>query len=180
MPDRVTLPPGAHPLLASGAMSTDNGGERAPARGGANDYRGRVRWSYRPELDGDPDPGEVVWAWVAFEDDPRIGKDRPLAIVGHAEDGRLVALMLSSRNRTGHPSWLAIGPGPWDRTGRPSWVRCDRLLAVPANAVRREGAVLPPRTFDAIVAKAGGRVTAGPRRQGLLTRLVRLVRRGKH
>ena len=32
---------------------------------------------YAPEMDGEPDPGEVVWAWVPYEDDPAQGKDRP-------------------------------------------------------------------------------------------------------
>jgi len=26
--------------------------------------------AYAPERDGQPDPGEVVWAWVPYEDDP--------------------------------------------------------------------------------------------------------------
>ena len=34
--------------------------------------------SYEPDPDGQPDPGEVVWAWVAYEDDPARGKDRPV------------------------------------------------------------------------------------------------------
>ncbi len=33
--------------------------------------------SYEPEADGLPDPGEVVWGWVPFEEDPSQGKDRP-------------------------------------------------------------------------------------------------------
>ena len=28
---------------------------------------------YAPEADGQPDPGEVVWAWVPYEDDPTQG-----------------------------------------------------------------------------------------------------------
>ena len=38
--------------------------------------------SYRPRRDGEPDPGEVVWAWVPFEDDPQQGKDRPVLVLG--------------------------------------------------------------------------------------------------
>ena len=30
--------------------------------------------SYAPVADGRPDPGEVVWAWVAYEDDPSRGR----------------------------------------------------------------------------------------------------------
>ena len=35
----------------------------------------------RPERDGEPDPGEVVWAWVPYEDDPSQGKDRPVLVL---------------------------------------------------------------------------------------------------
>lgn len=130
-------------------------GEPAPERGGAHTYRGVVTWEYSPVMDGDPDPGEVVWTWVSFEEDAHLGKDRPIAILGRAEDGRLVGMMLSSRDHGGDQNWLAIGSGPWDRDGRPSWLRRDRLLAVPADAVRREGAVLPRATYDSVLAAMG-------------------------
>jgi hypothetical protein len=125
-------------------------GEPEPDRGGAHTYEGAVTWEYAPEMDGDPDPGEVVWTWVAFEEDARVGKDRPVAILGRTQDHRLVGMMLSSRDHSGDRAWLAIGSGPWDSEGRPSWLRRDRLLAVPASAVRREGAVLPRATYDAV------------------------------
>ena len=41
-----------------------------------------LHFEYTPELDGEPDPGEVVWTWVPYEDDPMQGKDRPVVIVG--------------------------------------------------------------------------------------------------
>lgn len=132
-------------------------GEPEPERGGAHTYRGPVHWEYSPEIDGDPDPGEVVWTWVAYEEDARVGKDRPVAIVGRAEDHRLVALQLSSRDHSGEGDWLAIGTGPWDHEGRRSWLRRDRLLAVPAVAVRREGAVLPRTTYDSVIAAVATR-----------------------
>jgi hypothetical protein len=121
-----------------------------------------VTWEYAPELDRDPDPGEVVWTWVAFEEDTGLGKDRPVAIVGRADDHRLVGMQLSSRDRSGDLNWLAIGTGPWDREGRPSWLRRDRLLAMPASAVRREGAILPRATYDAILAAVGDVTEAPP------------------
>lgn len=161
-------------------MSTSGpSAEPVPARGGAYDYRGDVRWEYRPRLDRDPDPGEVVWTWVVFEDDPSIGKDRPVAVVGEADGGRLAVLMLSSRGHDGERGWLAIGAGPWDPRGRPSWVRLDRMLAVPPAAVRREGAVLARPTYDAIAAALGGRLGAAggsARPGGVLARLRRLLR----
>ena len=43
--------------------------------------------SYAPEQDGDPDPGEVVWAWIPYEDDPKQGKDRPVIVLGWEREG---------------------------------------------------------------------------------------------
>lgn len=140
--------------------STSSAGEPAPDRGGAHTYAGRIAWEYSPELDRDADPGEIVWTWVAFEEDASIGKDRPVAVVGRADDGRLVALMLSSQDHRGDRGWMSIGTGPWDRQGRESWVRTDRVLAVPSQAVRREGAVMPRAVYESIVTAMGGHVHA--------------------
>lgn len=111
--------------------------------------RGR-RIEYAPNLDGDADPGEIVWTWVTYEDDPRRGKDRPVLVVGR--DGRtLLGLMLSSQSeRDGRRNWYALGPGSWDRENRPSWVRLDRVLEVDEAGIRREGAVLDGGRFDQV------------------------------
>lgn len=130
----------------------DPNADPVPERGGAHTYHGVVHWEYSPELDRDPDPGEIVWSWVAFEEDDSIGKDRPIAVVGRSDDGRLVALMLSSKDHDGDRDWISIGAGPWDREGRESWVRSDRLLVVESRSVRREGAIIPRATYDVIVA----------------------------
>ena len=106
--------------------------------------------AYAPQPDGRADPGEVVWTWVAYEDDPRRGKDRPVLVVGR-EGRTLLGLMLSSQDeRDGQRGWLALGPGAWDREQRPSWVRLDRVLDVPEDGIRREGAVLDRRRFDRV------------------------------
>jgi len=47
---------------------------------------GDVQFEYTPHLDGDPDPGEVVWTWVPYEDDPSQGKDRPVLQRQHFDD----------------------------------------------------------------------------------------------
>ncbi len=109
--------------------------------------------SYSPNLDGDADPGEIVWTWVPYEDDPSQGKDRPVLVVGRA--GRtLQGLMLSSQgDRDGQPHWFALGPGAWDRESRPSWVRLDRVLTVDEDGIRREGAVLDRQRFDRVAAR---------------------------
>jgi hypothetical protein len=154
--------------------TVDAPGDPAPARGGAYEYSGTVHWEYSPQLDRDADPGEVVWTWVAYEDDPSVGKDRPVAVVGRTDDHRLVALMLSSRNHDGQPNWTPVGAGLWDAEGRDSWVRRDRILAVNASSVRREGAILPRATYDVIVRGMRGSAAAST---GIRARIRRLLGR---
>ncbi|WP_327147911.1 type II toxin-antitoxin system PemK/MazF family toxin [Nocardia sp. NBC_01329] len=105
---------------------------------------------YAPQLDGRADPGEIVWTWVPFEEDPSNGKDRPVLVVGR--DGvTLLGLMLSSNPVRGNdPDWIGIGAGTWDHQGRESWVRLDRVLDVPEDGIRREGAILPRALFDLV------------------------------
>jgi hypothetical protein len=105
---------------------------------------------YAPNLDGRADPGEVVWTWVVYEDDPTRGKDRPVLVVGR--DRRvLLGLMVSSQERrAGDRDWVGIGSGAWDYEGRESWVRLDRVLDVPEEGIRREGAILDRELFDAV------------------------------
>ncbi|MDG4797850.1 type II toxin-antitoxin system PemK/MazF family toxin [Micromonospora sp. WMMD1082] len=110
----------------------------------------RRELSYAPEPDGQADPGEIVWTWVPYEDDPRQGKDRPVLVVGR-HSRTLFGLMLSSqRDRQGERHWLALGPGEWDRDQRPSWVRLDRVLTMREDSIRREGAVLDRARFDRV------------------------------
>lgn len=109
---------------------------------------------YSPQLDGRADPGEVVWTWVEFEEStgPSAGqgKDRPVLVVGRS-GATLLGLMLSSQDKhMGDPMWVGIGSGPWDEGRRPSWVRLDRVLDVPEDGIRREGAVLDRRRFESV------------------------------
>jgi len=109
--------------------------------------------TYHPDLDGRADPGEIVWTWVTNADDPTRGKDRPVLVVGR-DHTILLGLMLSSQEP--HPadrSWVGIGSGSWDDEGRPSWVRLDRVLDVPEEGIRREGAILERAQFDVVAAR---------------------------
>ncbi len=105
------------------------------------------------------DPGEIVWTWVPFEEDPSQGKDRPVLVIGR--DGPwLLALPLSSKDHEHDvvgrgrvlSQWTEIGSGPWDRRGRPSAVRVDRILRVNPDGVRRQGAVLDTVRFKQVAA----------------------------
>jgi hypothetical protein len=108
---------------------------------------------YAPDLDGKADPGEIVWTWVAYEEDPTRGKDRPVLVVGR--DGSvLLGLMVSSQERhAGDRAWVGIGSGDWDYEGRASWVRLDRVLDVPEDGIRREGAILHREIFDVVAGR---------------------------
>ncbi|MDX2358607.1 type II toxin-antitoxin system PemK/MazF family toxin [Dietzia sp. PP-33] len=106
--------------------------------------------SYAPDLDGHADPGEIVWTWVEFEEADGRGKDRPVLVVGRDRD-RLLGLQLSSQERRDDDEgWLPLGTGPWDSEGRPSWVRLDRVLDVPEQGIRREGAICSREKFDRV------------------------------
>jgi hypothetical protein len=110
----------------------------------------RRRLVYAPDLDGQADPGEIVWTWVPYEDNLRQGKDRPVLVVGR-NSRTLFGLMLSSQNdRDGQRHWFALGPGEWDSDHRPSWVRLDRVLTMREDSIRREGAVLDQARFDRV------------------------------
>jgi hypothetical protein len=124
---------------------------------GPGDFDGTVHPVYSPHLDGAPDPGEIVWTWVPYEEDASRGKDRPVLIVGR--DGPwLLALMLTSKDHSRDPrrerdagrTWLDIGTGPWDSRRRPSEVRLDRVLRIDGGNVRREGAIMSRRQFDLV------------------------------
>lgn len=111
------------------------------------------RLVYAPDLDGQADPGEIVWTWVVYEDDPTKGKDRPVLVVGR-DQRTLLGLMLSSQDyHHDDPAWVGIGTGNWDYDGRPSWVRLDRVLDVPEEGIRREGAILDRGRFEVIAGR---------------------------
>lgn len=132
----------------------------APASTGASngsdylgDYRDMINFEYSPSLDGDADPGEIVWTWVPFEEDHSQGKDRPVILVGR--DGEyLLALMMTSKDHNNRehadPNYLDIGSGPWDPQGRASEVKLNRVIRVRPGAMRREGAIMPEDTFRLI------------------------------
>jgi PemK-like, MazF-like toxin of type II toxin-antitoxin system len=115
-------------------------------------YRAR-KLVYSPNLDGRADPGEIVWTWVTYEDDPTRGKDRPVLVVGRDRDVLLGLMMSSQERHAAARDWVGIGSGSWDEAGRPSWVRLDRVLDVPEEGIRREGAILEAAVFDIVAAR---------------------------
>ena len=134
---------------------------KRPDGGYPGDYTGPIQPMYKPDLDGDADPGEIVWGWVPFEEDHTQGKDRPVLVIGH--DGRwLLALMLTSKDHVPggvgevredeHGTrYFNAGAGDWDRQGRQSEIRLDRIIRISDQDVRREGAIMPMGMFSKVV-----------------------------
>jgi len=176
--------PGTAPTLAtlspqptSPPQSTERVDRRA-ALAYPGDYEGPVHPApgdgpgavirYAPQPDGEPDAGEVVWAWVPYEEDHSRGKDRPVLVIGTDDHRWLLALMLTSKDHDGDGGvlaadpradvrrdeagrrWMDLGPGGWDPLGRPSEVRLDRVVRLDPQAVRREGAVLHRELFERV------------------------------
>ncbi|MFH8375439.1 type II toxin-antitoxin system PemK/MazF family toxin [Streptomyces cyaneofuscatus] len=114
---------------------------------------GPVRTSYAPDRDGDPDPGEIVWTWVPFEEMDGRGKDRPVLVVAREAAGTLLAVQLSSKQHDMDHEWVALGAGPWDSSGRQSWADLDRVLRVHEDGMRREACALDRDRFDSVVGR---------------------------
>lgn len=152
------------PGRASPSRRTPGGQASAPSdspggatgQGGyAGDYAGVPHLEYTPVDDAHPDPGEVVWAWVPYEEDHTQGKDRPVLVIGR-ESGLLLALPLTSRDRTrdgdvsGRSGFVDVGTGSWDRQSRPSEANVERILQLDPTSVRRTGSALPRERFDRV------------------------------
>lgn len=110
----------------------------------------RVVVSYEPDIDGNADPGEVVWGWVPYEEDPTQGKDRPIVVIGRWGTD-LAGLPLTSKQHGDDPDRFPVGTGGWDPQHRPSYACLDRLQRLAPGSVRREGSALDRRTFDRLV-----------------------------
>jgi PemK-like, MazF-like toxin of type II toxin-antitoxin system len=112
-----------------------------------------LKISYSPHgRNGVAEPGEVVWTWVPFEDDPKQGKDRPVLVIGTIGKN-LAALPLTSKDHDERRDVIELGTGSWDSERRVSYVKLDQLLTVPPKKVRREGGTLEKDRFDHVVAE---------------------------
>jgi hypothetical protein len=121
------------------------------------DFTGRPKLTYAPQPDDRPDPGEVVWTWVPYEEDHSRGKDRPVLLIG--TDGRwLLGLQMTSQDHDRDAAqeaaagryWMDIGTGAWDGEGRASEVRLNRIIRIDPGTVRRTSARLDERRFGEV------------------------------
>jgi predicted ABC-type ATPase len=132
-----------------------------------------VKVAYRPKHpDGHPDPGEVVWAKVPFEDDPSQSKDRPVIVIGRAANGNLVGLQLTSKGH--HRASRSVGKGSWDSSGRESFVKFDRIVQIDGRNYRKEGAAMGQDQFAGIVYGLLKHNGVKPRRPGAVAASAKL------
>lgn len=105
---------------------------------------------YAPDMDGQADPGEVVWIWVSADGPQLPAKERAMVVVGRSRSSILGLLISCNPEHRGDEDWLDIGSGVWDQRGRQSWVRLDRVLEVGELGIRRQGTAIPRGRFERI------------------------------
>lgn len=115
-------------------------------------------FAYRPENDDAPDPGEIVWTWVPYEENNGQGKDRPVLVLAELGEHVIFAQTTSkdhdrdaAQEARWNRYWMDIGSGAWDSKGRPSEVRINRLMIVHHDRIRREGARLDQSIFHQVI-----------------------------
>ncbi|RKT17718.1 PemK-like, MazF-like toxin of type II toxin-antitoxin system [Streptomyces sp. 1114.5] len=90
----------------------------------------------RPGTRALPEPQEIWWAEVPFEDGPG-SKDRPCLVLRVRGRTATVA-KITSKHHADRPGVLPLPPGSvGDRQGRASWLETDELRDVPLSAFRR-------------------------------------------
>jgi mRNA-degrading endonuclease toxin of MazEF toxin-antitoxin module len=110
-----------------------------------------VSISYEPQADAKPDPGEVVWVWIPYEEDPSVGKDRPALAVGWVPatpQDDIAVVPLTSR---WHAGQVSVGLGAWDGGRKRSFAKVDQIYVVDRADVRREGASLHKSVFEQVI-----------------------------
>ncbi len=142
----------AQPRSGSGRHST------------TTEFTGDFLVSYAPHPGPTPDPGEVVWVWVPYEEDHAQGKTRPVLLLGR-QGKDFISVFFSSVDhdldeaQEAHEGryWVKVGRGSWDRQGRVSYAQVDRLLRTPPQAIDGRAEVLDRPRFDAVVAGVAAR-----------------------
>ncbi|WP_082600036.1 type II toxin-antitoxin system PemK/MazF family toxin [Agromyces sp. Root81] len=137
-------------------LSPGQAGESATIEVDPGRLRG-VELGYSPSRDGEPDPGEVVWTWVPYEENDGRGKDRPVVVVAASGAGDYLAVQLTSKAHDGDRDFVSLGTGAWDGEGRPSWARIDRVFRVRAGGMRREAASLDAERYGRVAAALDAR-----------------------
>lgn len=125
--------------------------ERVPARPRGRAPGGRpggpAEGGARPGPARRPQPGEIWWADVPFEDGPG-SKDRPCLVLS-VHGGAARVAKISSRYHDERPGVIPLPPGTvGDAHGRPSFLETDELRDVRVRDFRRRVGVVDPLLWD--------------------------------
>ncbi|AWB82439.1 hypothetical protein C3B44_08835 [Corynebacterium yudongzhengii] len=135
-----------------GLTRSDNSAEKthkvAPIKVHPTGKRARAL-IYGPDIDGPADAGEIVWLRVPENGPNQPPVERAILVVGRSMNQELLGLLISpAPEHADEENWFPIGSGQWQPTGEPCWLRLDRIIQVPENWVRRQGALFPERRFE--------------------------------
>ncbi|AZA14100.1 type II toxin-antitoxin system PemK/MazF family toxin [Corynebacterium choanae] len=108
---------------------------------------------YAPDMDGQADPGEIVWVRLPTPAGATAAEERPLLVIGRARQSILALAISASEAHEHDDNWQEIGAGAWDERGRVCFVRLDVTIEVPESAIRRQGAIIPKRRFDRVAGR---------------------------
>ncbi|MFF9285951.1 type II toxin-antitoxin system PemK/MazF family toxin [Streptomyces griseosporeus] len=129
-------------LLALVAVLVDGWGRAPRPPGGGRRSRGGGTGA-RPE------PAEIWWAGVPFEDGPG-WKDRPCLVLS-VRGGRAVVAKISTKNHHERAGVIPLPPGAvGDARGRASFLQTDELREVPVGDFRRRVGVVDPVLWDQV------------------------------
>ncbi|WP_228977132.1 type II toxin-antitoxin system PemK/MazF family toxin [Streptomyces sp. DH12] len=96
-----------------------------------------------------PEPGDIWWADVPYEDGPG-SKDRPCLVLAVRGDSALVA-KITSRYRDERAGVVVLPPGSvGDTRGRPSFLETDELRDVALWEFRRRVGAVDPLVWDQV------------------------------
>lgn len=135
-------------LLALVAMLVDGWGRR-----GRRPSSGSGRAPERPwqsEARPGPQPTEIWWAEVPYEDGPA-AKDRPCLVLA-VRGGRAMVAKITTRRRNGERAGvIPLPPGSvGDAQGRTSFLETDELREIPLWDFRRRVGVVDPLVWDQV------------------------------
>ncbi|MER5719739.1 type II toxin-antitoxin system PemK/MazF family toxin [Streptomyces sp. NPDC002132] len=113
----------------------------------------RTRPPGRPERGrgtaGRPQPAEIWWANVPFEDGPG-AKDRPCLVLV-VRGNRVTVAKITSKYRDERPGVIPLPPGAvGDAQGRPSYLETGELRQVRLSDFRRRVGVVDPALWDQV------------------------------
>ncbi|MFF6913199.1 type II toxin-antitoxin system PemK/MazF family toxin [Streptomyces sp. NPDC012466] len=104
--------------------------------------------------EGRPQPAEIWWAEVPYEDEART-KDRPCLVLAVRGERATVA-KITTRFRDERAGVIPLPPGSvGDAQGRASFLETDELREVPVWGFRRRVGVVDPALWDRVRYLAG-------------------------